>query len=585
MLNIPEEIKDILHLDSWQKNIRIHFPNGERTDICNDMIVRDSVKLTESLCSQKELKFGLCESPVFECSVVGCENVKGASIEVFCEIYCNASVEGAVFRTDLGAYVYPIPYGIFTVDECKRDSDMQYRQIRAIALGIPDELPQWEIQKRSFLTNQAAAYTVDLFKTAIPSAITKLQSGWEQMTGTQRSLYSVNVSCTDRTFYDRFDIALIGRAFSIPWSLYENLFFAEYPVDGRDLRLSMEDSRNKILNFIEPYVSSVNYEDIKNTLEKFLNTVGYGVEFEYRPSASGTTYTQRFWTRDKCFYPNLGLPDIASGINVVTIYIVTDVRFGYYDSDIYGDHHWVIPPDGGYGHDRNLFNIYRINNIELPERMIGLPKEAVNSLYRVKDAQTSPRELISAAVEIMGLFFTIGRNNAPQLRNIKQQFVKNPEQNLYPGASNYPEGAHGGKIFPSEYQKCWYDDEYVKPYGLITCLYTKSNQEKVMYEHYCEGYDVDSNNTEYRIYDISENYIIANSTWTQAEIEQICQAIENNISGVTYLPVEFTGRGLPYVEPGDTFEILTRSNDSITTIVLNRTISGEQVLTDNYKSV
>ena len=51
------------------------------------------------------------------------------------------------------------------------------------------------------------------------------------------------------------------------------------------------------------------------------------------------------------------------------------------------------------------------------------------------------------------------------------------------------------------------------------------------------------------------------------------------------MTVDFAGRGLPYVEAGDTFEILTKSNDSITTIVLNRTIKGEQTLTDEYKSV
>ena len=50
------------------------------------------------------------------------------------------------------------------------------------------------------------------------------------------------------------------------------------------------------------------------------------------------------------------------------------------------------------------------------------------------------------------------------------------------------------------------------------------------------------------------------------------------------MPVDFKGRGLPYVEAGDTFEILTRSGDSITTIVLNKTTTGEQTLTDNYKS-
>ena len=70
-----------------------------------------------------------------------------------------------------------------------------------------------------------------------------------------------------------------------------------------------------------------------------------------------------------------------------------------------------------------------------------------------------------------------------------------------------------------------------------------------------------------------------------AQIGQICNNIANNIENVRYMPVDFAGRGLPYVEAGDTFEILTKSNDSITTIVLNRTIKGEQTLTDEYKSV
>ena len=131
MLTVPSEIKDLLHEDTCKKNIRIHFPNGERSDICNDLIVMDSVRFTESLCSQNELKFGLCESPVFECEVVGVGNIKGATIEVYCEIFCPASVEGAVFRPDLQVYVYPIMYGKFDVQECKRQADMNHRKITA----------------------------------------------------------------------------------------------------------------------------------------------------------------------------------------------------------------------------------------------------------------------------------------------------------------------------------------------------------------------------------------------------------------------------------------------------------------------
>ena len=96
MINVPQEIKDILHQDTCPKNIRIHFPNGERTDICNDQIVMDSVSFKESLCSQNSFKFGLAESPIFECEVVGIvKYIVRRRFKVLCGelIYKNMSIQ------------------------------------------------------------------------------------------------------------------------------------------------------------------------------------------------------------------------------------------------------------------------------------------------------------------------------------------------------------------------------------------------------------------------------------------------------------------------------------------------------------
>ena len=75
--------------------------------------------------------FGLAESPVFECETVGVGNIKGAKIEVFCEVFCDSTVTGAEWKNDLMAYVYAIPYGVFIVDSCKRQADMIHRKITA----------------------------------------------------------------------------------------------------------------------------------------------------------------------------------------------------------------------------------------------------------------------------------------------------------------------------------------------------------------------------------------------------------------------------------------------------------------------
>lgn len=86
MLNIPQTIKDLFKTDGVLKNIRISFPNEERADICNDQIIKESLKFDESISSREEIKFGLCESSQlsFECVDVG--NIKGMEIEAAIEI-------------------------------------------------------------------------------------------------------------------------------------------------------------------------------------------------------------------------------------------------------------------------------------------------------------------------------------------------------------------------------------------------------------------------------------------------------------------------------------------------------------------
>ena len=86
MLKIPQIIKDQFKTDGVLKNVRIVFPNGEREDICNDRLIKESLKFDESISSREEIRFGLCESSTlsFECVDVG--NIKGMEIAAYIEI-------------------------------------------------------------------------------------------------------------------------------------------------------------------------------------------------------------------------------------------------------------------------------------------------------------------------------------------------------------------------------------------------------------------------------------------------------------------------------------------------------------------
>lgn len=149
MVNTPKKIQELYRTDSVYKNIRISFPNGERSDICNDQIVQDSVRFTESICSRDQIKFGIAEVPMFECEVVHVGNIENAIIHVSIEIQCEERWLELInpgpppfyweclgtFRPELQRYVWPIQIGTFVVSSCDRQTDLNHRKIIAYGYG------------------------------------------------------------------------------------------------------------------------------------------------------------------------------------------------------------------------------------------------------------------------------------------------------------------------------------------------------------------------------------------------------------------------------------------------------------------
>lgn len=170
MLNIPNTIISALK-NGAQKNLRITFPNGERGDICNPNIIPGSVSFKESVCSEDSLKFGLSEASVFTFETVGIENITNMAIKVFIEVFCSSSVSGSVYRSDLSAYVYPIPYGLFIVDECLRQTNINHRKVTAYSVGVQSS--DWnniEKAKRNIQVSSALAYQYNPLYCSIASS-------------------------------------------------------------------------------------------------------------------------------------------------------------------------------------------------------------------------------------------------------------------------------------------------------------------------------------------------------------------------------------------------------------------------------
>lgn len=584
MISVPTRIMELYHQDTCKKNIRIHFPNGERQDICNDLIVKDSVKFTESLCSQDQMTFGLCEASQFECETVGVGNVNNAKIEVFCEIYCESSVSGAEWRSDLEAYVYSIPYGTFYINSSQRQADMIHRKIVALNYVFSRK---WGLSRSEEWKNTVKFTSEKTYAPSIAYFISAngLPISDDEFTVTQLADVAHGVVRHPSsgmgiiTLQDGTKYWCVEKTTRYMWHFENSSSIGPIHEYSDLLKFNVATYNAKALKDCEGWLKNATFSNALSASVK--NEPYYSLDYTYNG------FGLVFFQNSKEDYPLYINPQFNSSFwsasnGTLMVYIPTKVEFELYDyqtQEYIETKSWTLASDPTC--EKMVYNDSLMKSLR-----ITFPIEKVAaSDYRINFGDVDVQELANAFFELSGKMAYADRSGKIRLTSLKRQFGLLPSSSLYPGASLYPNGTTGGFLLPNDYQTCWYNDGYSKPYGAIKCKYKDSNEVENIFTYFLSGYDEETDTDLYAVYDLSNNSIISSHTWTANQIQSLCANIALNIDGVSYIPVEFRGRGLPYVEAGDTFEILTKSNDSITTIVLNRTISGEQTLTDTYKSV
>lgn len=122
MITLTSAQQAIVKSDSSIKSFRVHFPNGELSDLTNEDIVFESVKFTESVCSEQTFRFGCAEASAIEFETVGVQNIVGMTIE--CSMTFTHEDEAVT-----------IPYGVFVVSSCPRDhQNMTHRKVTGYSL-------------------------------------------------------------------------------------------------------------------------------------------------------------------------------------------------------------------------------------------------------------------------------------------------------------------------------------------------------------------------------------------------------------------------------------------------------------------
>lgn len=593
MIKIPDEIKRLYLEHGVKKNIRISFPNGDHEDICNDKIVLNSVKFTESICSQNTLRLGMAEASVFRCEVVDIDNIKGKQILVYNEIFCSSMVVGSVYKSDLNSYVYQIPYGYFHISSATKQADMRHRQIEAYGLMAYQDwkiISNYEKAKsgvNGLIIPTNTPYRYNIIKLVLsnmkgaPSlgyTYTLLTKQFDRDYRTNPIFMSTGATYSDGTYYV---IEVIPYYYS-QINVNDQNQNAAHQTDLIYIKRNpMPDFTNTdtipglLRSYNSQYNFSISQEDmykIKEMLEGgFFYVSGFHALAEASPLNSNIDY----------IYPNISFYGSSSDPYVYTPQIAVtefaEIRITRHNPT---ESSRVIKTNQMYC--RGVEDFYRVDGI--PEITGTVQRTAFSDYngihYAITDSSYLTKEVIDSTIEICGGIGNFKRDGTFELVNIQTMSGLYPNNELYPNETLYPYGTKGYTT-PASYQSAWYDDALSKPYGRVIATYKNLNNDEVFAQHIISS-DYASDN--YQDYDISSNEIIRSYQFNPTVIASILTTIANSIQGVQYMPSEVTAVGQPWLEAGDTIGIETISGEVLKTIILSRELSGEQILTDFYDS-
>ena len=608
MITIPESIKSLLKSDSVYKNFRVHFPNGEREDITNANIVSESVTLTESICSSQQLKIGMCETPSIEFETIGVPYIKGAEIECSLEVECPSTVDGCEYKSDIQKYVYPIPYGTFIVDSCKKQADMTHRRIIAYN----------KIAYKSWqLDNQTTRLMKDSFYWSAPNLKINID-GLIKLTSPD---WSADYQETTSAFPDRYVYDFSGTGNPYGYVLWFE--FRKYELDERhpihNYKIEYPSAYEEVCEQITDAVMEVNPNALNNVAHQnfirphWLHYEHYdGTTNDYKltlPETGPNTYidTWEYATKsghycftdltlfsgdaDTSHWETWGATELDISTSSITInpcvVVYERIIFGR-RTENEGEIRIILATDPSdkptvyiddNAKDFELFDASN-NPVSIPLSFKKKTNVVMNK-YMYSSGSTSTvrktlyiydwasilsldlKSIIQAYCEIQGKFGLITRDGNINFVSVNEAF-------------NSPDDT----ISKSDYYTLWYDDFPSKPYGRISASYKDSNGDEIY-----TSYDLVENfsDADYKTYDISNNYFIKNYVYTEQQIQTIFQTMAANMTNISYMPMNLSMKGRPDLEAGDVV-IVNSDEQQITGFIMQRTITGIVGLTDEITS-
>ena len=552
-------------------NLAIYKEETLLYTIDNSNLVSETVKFDERMCSDSELKFGLCEGTSVEFQYFDFPSILGKHLNIELDVQYKKADDTLDWHT--------IPMGQYDVTEISRQASTGiikatgYNKLQSKTLDSVEYVNNIIATGESGITGQTSVYKIlnsllgdfsidtdpptesDLpsntysVVNGIPDGVTltgavrfnKESTGyyivWVADFDYRSSLQSVNG-------YYKYRVSTQGIYQYIKTLLnYANLY---YGTNHRTLAYAAE----------ELYANISGEANIKNTSNEKIDEVKW---FAVQPTYVNLTaheggYSVFATNNDRIHF-------------TIPVYVL-DAEFA------------DQPPTQEqiqqmYTNLRSVLNNVTICTIinqdvsALAETK--LTASDVTDGVTVRDLQSSVFEIncqYGKLDRVTDLFSGIELNNGALY----------PQDTLYPDNALYPMGMSESS-FPSMYSKLWADEGNVRSfrYLIITYKTTETIEGQVQEVEKTLQRTVNANGTDN--YNMSDNWLFRNLVWTAAQVGDYADAMVTKMQNIRWFPFEMWCAGLPYLEAGDEIEI-AMNEGTYKSYVLRRTLNGIQNLQD-----
>lgn len=572
--------------------------------IDNNHLVSESMKFDERMCSDTELKFGLCEGTSVEFQYFDEMNIRDHQIFIELDVeYKNA---------DGNLAWYTIPMGWFQVDECSRQASTgiikatAYNKLKSAYLDVNQNAAITEIIKNSggqtasvnrILATLLGDYSI-IYDETIPVRVKPLEyyrswesEGWDKIfNGYELRIYNSNGTEYEPSpgyekptgryftfFMAKFLLAPEGESGDSSTFSYGFVFFLK--------KLWDTVLQPVFYNYLLDNIFVDFYDDYPEFKLKINNDFYLPEEYAQQADSDVRVAGKISWYGDEIVrlgtYKDTETYDTGTFIGdfpvievpvLVTTNLLTKPDYTIDGIDtFYSDQNNFIKNDLINRHSEilSLLNnaiaeAYQSDSIA--RTYLTLSDIGTNSIT-LRDLQTAVFEAdiqYGKLDRVTDVFSGVELNHGGLY----------PRDNLYPSDTLFPQGdSESG--YPAMYSKLWADEGNVRSFRnlIITYRTTVNNSQ----EDATLTRVVDANGTD--DYYMDDNWLFKNLSWTAQQVGVFADMMVPKLQKIRWFPFEMWCAGLPYLESGDAIEIRMKDG-TYPSYVLRRVLNGIQNLQD-----